>query len=137
MPTDQITASELAAALGKKNKAVEREIQTAVVDFLRAKGWRPVRTHPVAMAGFSAGEPGQADFLFLHYVCGVMLWVEFKAPGKNPTPKQAAWIERERARGAVVWVVWDVGAFIERYTALYGYLHDGGPRSVGQVEMAL
>ena len=37
-----------------------------------------------------------------------MVFIEFKAPGKKPTPKQAADHEKRRAIGALVYVVDDI-----------------------------
>ena len=120
-------------------KLLEKAITRQVCDFLRARGWRPIRTGVVAGPGYSLGEPGCADYLFLHYQeagCALALWVEMKspndkrrctcAPGKTCKPcRQKLWHQRERARGGVVWVVADFDAFAAAYDEAYGWLHSG------------
>ena len=120
---------------------LEKHITKQVRDYLAARGWRPVRMHPVVTPGmFSAGEPGQPDYLFLHYRgrAALVLWIEFKGPkdrrrcvcrggDKNlcAVCRQQAWHDRERLRGATVWVVSDIAEFIAEYERVYGWLHFG------------
>jgi hypothetical protein len=119
-------------------KLIEADIARQCRDFMRARSWRHVRTQFAFSPGsFSTGEPGMADSLFLRYMdngAALATWVEFKSPNDkrrcNCGPgrqcklcRQRAWQERERARGAVVWVVDDLQEFIERYEAAYGWLH--------------
>jgi len=120
---------------------LERQVTKQIVDYMLHRGWRPVRLHPIVAPGtFSAGEPGQPDYLFLRYLDGgacLALWVEFKSPndkrrcncrpdGKRcPVCRQKAWHDRERQRGAAVWVVADLQAFLGEYERLYGWLHSG------------
>lgn len=87
------------------------------------------------------GEVGMPDYLFLRYGpcsgipapvnerlgwCGgnsfgatqradEVLWIEFKAPGKSPTPAQRAWHAAERKLRALVLIVNDVDEFIMWY----------------------
>lgn len=39
-------------------------------------------------------------------ICGLIVWFEVKAAGKNPTPEQAQVHRELRAEGAIVFVVW-------------------------------
>lgn len=82
----------------------------------------------------SFGEPGQADYLFMRagfiglqaplghidaipmrFGMCTLMWIEFKAPGKNPTPEQIAWHDEMRARGFAVYVVDDIDDYIDWY----------------------
>lgn len=82
------------------------------------------------MRAAGVGEVGMPDYLYVRYAnpcrgegcsgenCGgveaEVLWCEFKAPGKKPSPHQLAWHEAERARGALVLVVSDIDNFMTR-----------------------
>ena len=102
-------------------KELERDVTKQVKKYLELRGWRGVRfQRTVANSQFSSGEPGQADFIFLHYAHRLMLWIEFKSPTGHLGPKQVEWIERERLRGAIVEVVNDADAFKDWYEANYG-----------------
>ena len=114
-------------------KITEAQVERAVKDLLEADGWRSLKTNPVSnkARGAGFGEIGMADMLFIRYQCVVILndtnevidvepscqviWIEFKAPGKLPSPHQLTWHTRERARGALVLVVDDVDDFREWY----------------------
>jgi hypothetical protein len=128
-----------------KLKLSEADIQKAIVDLLVLDGWRAIRTDPVSdkSRGKGFGEVGMPDYLFVRYCPkahdihrdGVdpqnpraigywhrvipcqseTLWIEFKAPGKEPTPAQSRWHAAERARGALV-LVFDS---IEGFSAWY------------------
>lgn len=132
-------------------KLLERQIQKQVKDYLRFRGWRPVRTHFAYAPGtFSSGEPGMPDYLFLRYLDdgrALALWIEFKTPqdrrrctcqpGESkpcPVCRQKAWHARERARGASVWVVYDLDAFVLEYESRYGWLHTGD-EAMGQLDL--
>ena len=120
-------------------KVLEKDIARQVCDFLRARGWRPIRTNVVAGPGYGIGEPGMPDYLMLHYQPNgraLVLWIEFKGPndkrrctcqpGKQCKPcRQKAWHVRERQRGASVAVVDDLQWFIDEYEKAYGWLHTG------------
>lgn len=122
-----------------KPALLEKDIARAFCDYLRARGWRTVRTNVVAGPGYTIGEPGMPDYLMLFYQpsgVALCLWVEYKGPndkrrctcqpGKLCKPcRQKAWHTRERARGAVVWVVDDVQWAIDEYERTYGWLHSG------------
>lgn len=57
-----------------------------------------------------AGYPGVPDRLLLS-TGGCVLFIEFKAPGKKPTPLQAAWHAKLRALGFTVHVIDNVSDF--------------------------
>ena len=49
-------------------KVQEREVTHAVKHYLELRGWRAIRfQRTVVMGAFQAGEPGQADYLFVKY----------------------------------------------------------------------
>jgi hypothetical protein len=118
---------------------LEKHVVKQVRDFLAYRGWRPVHTGVIAGPGFSMGEPGRPDYLFLYYQeagCALALWVEMKSPNDKrrcncaagklcKVCRQKIWHDRERMRGAVVWVVSDFDAFAAAYEASYGWLHSG------------
>src|SRR5260370_1439131 len=71
--------------------------------------------------GKGFGEPGMADRLYIRYeyppdqdrrtptetanrALTETLWIEWKKLGGKAAPHQRAWIERERKRGALVWL---------------------------------
>ena len=56
------------------------------------------------------GYPGVPDRLMLS-TGGRVVFIEFKAPGKKPTPLQAAWHEKLRALGFEVHVIDNVSDF--------------------------
>lgn len=56
-----------------------------------------------------AGYPGVPDRLMLSP--GRVAFIEFKAPGKKPTPLQAAWHAKLRALGFTVHVIDNVSDF--------------------------
>lgn len=118
-------------------KLVERQVTQQIRDYLKAKGWRPIRMQRTVIPGqFQTGEAGIADYLFLHYLkpgIAAALWVELKAPAGRLSGKQVEWIEAERERGASVWVVADFQAFAQAYAENFSFLHDG--RLEGQIEM--
>ena len=43
-------------------------------------------------------------FSYVRSLSGVAFWIEVKAPGKNPTPEQAKFIEHANKTGAVAFV---------------------------------
>lgn len=119
----------------KKPKAVslkkvqEREVTKAVSDYLKLRGWRPLRMQRTVLPGqFSTCEPGTADVLYLRYDTtalhspgwGQMLWIEFKSKTGHLGPKQEEWIAKEKTRGAVVLVVDDFQAFVSYYEKAFG-----------------
>ena len=67
-------------------KIVEKQVAQQARDYLRARGWRIVRTQFAFSPGsFSTGEPGMADDLAVFYVdqnraVALALWLEYKGP---------------------------------------------------------
>jgi hypothetical protein len=53
----------------------------------------------------SPSQAGVPDRLFIHPKRGFTLYLEFKAPGKKPTPLQLRMIENLRKRGVPCWWV--------------------------------
>lgn len=88
-----------------------------------------VKTVEVSRSRVSFGEPGMPDWLFIKYWCdgqminceenADLIWLEIKAPGKEPKPHQLAWHKAERARGALVKVVDDFETFRDWYQAIF------------------
>jgi len=118
-----------ARALQPPLKLKERDVVKQVKDFLAWRGWRAVRMQRMILPGsFQTGEPGMADYLFLRYspestgAC-LCLWIEFKRPGGPMRQGQMEWHERERIRGAAVWVVEELDDFMTLYNQHFGYLH--------------
>jgi len=110
----------------------EREVVRQVKDFLQWRGWRPIRMQRTIIPGaFQTAESGCPDYLFLRYETGnydrtgaaLALWIEFKRPGGPMRAGQAEWHERERIRGAAVWVVEELDDFMTLYNQHFEYLH--------------
>jgi hypothetical protein len=119
-----------------KSLVTEAHVQQTCVEFLQLDGWRAFRTEMTVQReyGRAVGEVGQPDYLFIRYkypckgegcsgeTCGTaecataeVLWIEFKAPGKNADAHQLDWHRAEQARGALVLVVDDIDGFIAWY----------------------
>lgn len=79
-----------------KKKLNERGIQKAAVDYARKLGW-------LAYKWSSPASGGVPDYLFIKD--GLIMFVEFKAPGKKPTPRQKLVFDKIRAAGCIVHVV--------------------------------
>ncbi len=107
---------------GGEVKLLERDVTKQVKDFLESRGWRGVRMQRTIVRGqFQTGEPGMADFLFVHYLSGKHLWIEFKRPGDGRvSPVQKDWQHAERSRGAHVWVVDNLDEFEGDYEEVFG-----------------
>jgi hypothetical protein len=93
----------------------EAEMERTCTAMLVQDGWRPLKTSPVSRRarGVGFGELGMADMLFIRYEtppgqrrrgCAEVLWIEMKRADGVAAPHQLAWIEAERARGALVWL---------------------------------
>jgi hypothetical protein len=138
---------------GPLPQLLERHITKQVCDFLCYRGWRPLRTQFAFSPGsFGTGEPGMADYLFLRYLgdghqAVLALWIEFKGPRDRRTCscrpgerrvchvcRQRRWQERERQRGALVWVVDDFDFFAADYEKTFGWLHSG-QQARGQLDL--
>jgi len=104
----------------------EGKLSAELVAFLEGQGWRSKRNQRTfSRKGFSTGEPGMPDFLFLCYLpSGVTLalWIEMKTPKGELRPQQKTWILRERGRGALVMVVDDVERFKCWYNTEFAWL---------------
>jgi len=102
-------------------KPTEADLQAYGTQLLELDGWRAIRTDPVSdrFRGKGFGEKGMADCLYIRYqtqwrqISGMnvafnvvaraeVLWIEWKCAGGKAKPHQLAWIEDERARGALV-----------------------------------
>lgn len=121
----------------KPAKLLEREVTRQIRDFLKLRGWRAIRMQRTVMPGqFQSGEPGIPDYLFLHYIgrrAAAVLWIELKRPGGRIRPQQQEWHDRERGRGAEVWVVENFEHFEGLYRGSFSWLHDG--RLPGQIDL--
>ena len=116
-----------AAGLPLRSKSAvtmsEREMERTCTAMLVQDGWRSLKTSPVSRRarGVGFGELGMADYLYIRYLaaaqirfCGLhavlkapdaeVLWVEWKRADGEAAPHQLAWIEAERAKGALVWL---------------------------------
>jgi hypothetical protein len=136
----------------------EADVTVQIRGFLESKGWRIIRFQRTVVPGqFSTHEPGTPDLAAIFYVkdqsipgAAVVLWLELKKSGaraqcrcatKKPRQRcsgcdQAAWRQRERARGAIVWTVDSIDWFTKAYDAEFGYLHSGS-MATGQLEFKL
>ena len=73
----------------------ERDIEKRVVDLAKKAGWLSYKWVSVSVRGVP-------DRIFIRD--GVIVFIEFKAPGKKPTPLQAQTITRLRLQGMTVHV---------------------------------
>jgi hypothetical protein len=121
---------------------LERQVTQQVKEYLLYRGWRPVRMQRTVLPGsFQSGEPGQPDYIFLHYLpdckpatACLALWIEFKRPKGKLRDGQPEWHARERHRGGTVWVVDDLDWFLELYERTFGWLHSGDA-AIGQLDL--
>jgi hypothetical protein len=126
----------------------EREVTKQIVDFLRWRGWRPVRMMRTVVPGqFQAGEPGMPDFFFVKYLDAARedtgkktgrcycMWIEMKRSSRGKLSEaQRKWRERERGRGALVTLADDIDFFSAWYQEKFGWMHDPGT-GAGQFEL--
>lgn len=132
---------------------LEKHVARPVRDFLRAHGWRIVRTEFVFVPGArSTGEPGMPDDIALYYLKGgqaYVLWLEYKGPNdqrtcrcrpgdKNPCKvcRQKKWHADEKARGGRVVQIDDADWFFSEYERAYGFLHRDRPAPSVQMAFA-
>jgi hypothetical protein len=73
----------------------ERDIEAKVVKWAKANGWLTYKF-------VSPSQRGVPDRIFIKDGC--IVFVEFKAPGKKPTPLQAQTIRKMKDAGCEVWV---------------------------------
>jgi len=118
---------------GRKRQPTEKEVQTAITDWLRARGAFVIRINSGAMAGTYKGrrrfvkfndQPGCADLLAVwphgwhDPKAGIFLAVEVKRPGPDRTPlkrrlQQEAFRAEVIKRGGIACVVSSVEALAE------------------------
>lgn len=79
---------------------LERDIEKRVCDYAKSKGF-------LVYKFTSPNRAAVPDRMFVT-PSGVVFFVEFKAPGKKPTPAQKREHERLENQGMRVWVVDDV-----------------------------
>jgi hypothetical protein len=111
-------------------KVLERDVTRTCREYLELRHWRAVRIN----AG-PFGKAGMPDFLMLRYRRSApgqveAAWLELKSERGRLGPLQKQWIEEERAKGAVVWVVSDVSELIGLYEAMFG--REGQMRLIDQ-----
>jgi len=82
--------------------AQEQKLESAVVAYARERG---ILTYKFV----SPAHRGVPDRVFI-WPTGIVLWVEFKAPGKKITPLQARTIEKMIRQGCLVAVVGNLAA---------------------------
>ncbi len=126
----------------------EADVTKQVIDFLKVRGWRPVRMHSGLFRGRQAsrvrvGEVGMSDWLVARYRDVIteqeirfaegygltwepprppdLFWLELKADEKKKLrPGQSEWIAAEREKGALVCVAHSLESFTAWYEEIYG-----------------
>lgn len=73
----------------------ERDIEKKVTDWAKKNSWLTYKF-------VSPSNRGVPDRVFIR--AGIIIWIEFKAPGKVPDPLQAATIKKMQAQGCEVYV---------------------------------
>jgi hypothetical protein len=73
----------------------ERDIEKKVTDWAKKNSWLTYKF-------VSPSNRGVPDRVFIR--AGIIIWIEFKAPGKVPTPLQAQTIKKMKAQGCEVYV---------------------------------
>jgi len=139
-------------------RLLEADVTNQVRGFLEARAWRIIRFQRTVIPGqFSTHEPGTPDLVAIRYVessavpgAAVVLWLELKRKGiraqcRCATKKarqrcsacdQQLWKERERRRGAQVWMIDSIESFINAYDTTFSYLH-APETGVGQLAIPL
>ena len=135
----------------------ESQISRTVRDFMAAHGWRCIRFQRTVIPGqFSSAEPGCPDFGFIRYLehgkilgAALVLWIEMKSATDRRSCRclqnqgtrkrctvcdQKNWHQRERLRGATVWIVSDFDFFEQLYDRHFSWLHTG-ETAVGQLDL--
>lgn len=113
-------------------RLLEADLARTCTDLLQIDGWRALKMEPISRRewGKGFGEVGMADSLYLRYrqagpyLPGLALteamWIEWKIPKGRVAPKQHAWREQERARGALTLIAGvDFHASIEGFCRWY------------------
>jgi len=109
---------------------LEADVTKQIKDFMRWRGWRPVRFQRTIVPGqFQTGEPGVPDFQFIRYLhtgfpgLAVLCWVEMKRATRGRLQEhQIAWRDREHALGAIVLKASNIKDFEAEYERLFGWL---------------
>ena len=135
----------------------ESQLSRTVRDFMEAHGWRCIRFQRTVIPGaFSSAEPGCPDFGFVKYLpsskvpaATLVLWLEMKSATDRRSCRclqnqgtrkrctvcdQKKWHQRERLRGATVWVVDDFEFFEDLYQQHFGWLHSSDS-GIGQLDL--
>ena len=113
-------------------RLLELDLARACTDLLKLDGWRALKTDPVSRRewGKGFGEVGMADYLYIRYysqqasypwkALAEVIWIEWKIPTGRVAPKQHAWRERERSRGALSLIAGvDFHASLEGFCRFY------------------
>lgn len=87
--------------LDRKDRVLEKDIENPVCRYAKNKYGMTAEKYS------SPAKPSVPDRLFTT-IYGFMFFIEFKAPRKKPTPKQAKDHARRRSMGVKVFVVDDV-----------------------------
>lgn len=77
-------------------QVIEREIETKVCAFAKAKGFWPLKLNVVAQRGFP-------DRMLIGR--GTIFFIEFKRPGKKPRANQVAVMQRLKGYGFETYVI--------------------------------
>lgn len=134
----------------KPGKLSERDVTRQIRDFMKYRGWRPIRMQSATFSGptggvVAVGEQGMPDYQYLYYLGdseALVLWIELKSPDDKRTCRcrpdrarlctvcaQKQWRERETERGGVVIQVSNLRTFEDWYAKSFGWLHGPeGPR---------
>lgn len=112
-------------------KLLERDVTGQVKSYLEFRGWRLIRHNVTTIQSAYGqwthfGEKGMPDYLALKYLpdgVSLHLWLEFKKLKGVLEAHQLKWHNTERLRGALVWKVDEIKAFIARYEAQFGWVH--------------
>ncbi len=83
---------------------LERDIEAKAVKWAKANGWLTYKF-------VSPSQRGVPDRIFIK--AGHVVFIEFKAPGKKPTPLQAQTIRKLKDAGCEVWVCDNVESAID------------------------
>jgi hypothetical protein len=91
---------------------LEGDVQTSCVGWARRE---PRKSY--ARKFRSTARSSAPDYLFAYR--SIVWFVEFKAPGKGPTEKQAEEHAEIRASGGIVWVIDDVELFKRMWREMF------------------
>ena len=114
----------------KRVKLTEAQVTEQCTTLLRIRGFEPVRLNSALVTRsdggrYRVGTPGIPDFVVLRPMDpgeSECFWMEVKAPGKKPNPKQDAYHEHLRNAGFLVAVIDSLDAMVAFLDANYGRL---------------